>query len=273
MDCQEAQELLAAYALGSLPEEEGSLLLDHVRGCVACQGILLEDHEVLARLALMEPTQLATPPPDLFDRILESIGTQESAPRREGRPGSVPLGSPFSWRSLVPRPITALAVTPLILLLAALAAGVFLLAARVGQAERDAQALVLQTESQRELLRLAAAPGAARLDLSGTGEAPRAWGRLIFEPAKEEAAFLAMNLPPSPAGRVYQLWLVWGDQRADGGTFTVSPDGRVEVLVKAPWAMEKCEAAGVTLEPLGGSKEPTGPRMLRGERDGAPQGW
>ena len=71
-----------------------------------------------------------------------------------------------------------------------------------------------------------------------------------------EAVIVTEDMPPPPAGKVYQLWL---DQPGEGmvsaGVMPVEPDQTVLLTGDAATAT----AAGITVEPAGGSTSPTSP--------------
>lgn len=72
------------------------------------------------------------------------------------------------------------------------------------------------------------------------------------------------GLEPCPMGRVYQLWFVGPDGRAfSAGTFEVESGVHVELTSET--MPEGTRAVKVTLEPRGGSEQPTGPEVLLGD--------
>jgi anti-sigma-K factor RskA len=75
---------------------------------------------------------------------------------------------------------------------------------------------------------------------------------------------LVAGMPQLPPGRVYQLWLVAKGQRQNGGTFTVDAAGSGLLLVRSALPLTAYDAAGVTVEPAGGSPGPTSPRVIGG---------
>ena len=78
--------------------------------------------------------------------------------------------------------------------------------------------------------------------------------------------FTASNLPPLPAGRVYQLWVASPDgQRMSAGLLTwTDKAGNGYTLIKCPETLSRWQSFGVTEEPSGGSQTPTGSRLLGG---------
>lgn len=71
-------------------------------------------------------------------------------------------------------------------------------------------------------------------------------------------------MPPLPAGKTYQLWMLIGGSPVSAGTFNTGPGGRA--MLHGQLAADALEASAfaVTLEPAGGSNKPTGPKYLLG---------
>lgn len=72
------------------------------------------------------------------------------------------------------------------------------------------------------------------------------------------------DLEPCPQGRTYQLWFVRGDGTSvDGGILDVKHG--IELEVTSDSMPDGTIAVHVTLEPAGGSQEPSGPTVLYGD--------
>lgn len=72
------------------------------------------------------------------------------------------------------------------------------------------------------------------------------------------------DLEPCPQGRTYQLWFVLADGTSvDGGILEV--EHGVELEVTSDTMPEGTTAVHVTLEPAGGSAQPSGPMVLYGD--------
>ncbi len=122
------------------------------------------------------------------------------------------------------------------------------------------------------LLLILAAPGmfAARpsatprvIPLQGTKAAPEAEGYLILEDG--QALLVTKGLAVPPEGQVYQVWFVDAmERRMSGGTFRTHPRPYGVYTVTAPLNLYAYVRIGVTLEPEGGSPQPTGPQVLQG---------
>jgi anti-sigma-K factor RskA len=71
-----------------------------------------------------------------------------------------------------------------------------------------------------------------------------------------QAAVSVRGLPPAPEGKTYQLWYVGSDEVArSAGLLTTGSDGRGELLLQGD--ANSAAAVGMTLEPAGGSTQPT----------------
>ena len=99
--------------------------------------------------------------------------------------------------------------------------------------------------------------------LAGLEAAPNSQGRLIVDAESRRAVFLAGQLPPLEAGRVYQLWSLKDGQPASAGVFeTVAGGTAIHVVEDVPETTP--DAWAVTIEPEGGVPAPTGPMVLQG---------
>lgn len=82
---------------------------------------------------------------------------------------------------------------------------------------------------------------------------PNGWGGII--------AFRGMT--PPPAGQVYQLWMIEGDQTLPGPTFM--PDAAGEAMVQVPGEAATSQAMAITMEPEGGSDTPSTTPIMQGD--------
>jgi anti-sigma-K factor RskA len=107
------------------------------------------------------------------------------------------------------------------------------------------------------------APDVARVDLAGQAVAPTATARAFWSRSRG-MVFTASNLPPLPAGKTYQLWVVTGQGPISAGLLTLDAQGGANETIKTPVDIPQPVAMAVTIEPLGGSPGPTGERYLVG---------
>jgi hypothetical protein len=146
------------------------------------------------------------------------------------------------------------------------------LAVRVQQLERENVSYresIARLERQLNVnLRLAAfltSPSLKLVKLRSTEAGGRAIGQ-AFVVEGERAVFYASNLPPLPAGRTYQLWLLRGRSPAivSGGIFRPEAGRQLTVEVADPGRVSDIRGLAVTDEPEGGSPGPTGHKFLVG---------
>ncbi len=234
MSHEVVQELIPAYALGALDQDERSLVVAHLDECPACRT-LLNDYQAIGT-SLLYTVPLIAAPPGLTDDLRRRI----ARPRSQTRPRR-------AWFAFLRRPAyLALAVSLVLLLTTNL-----YWSSRLAQAERQAALLVELLQAPSIPLR----PDTDASQASGVLYAPR-WGRV--------ALLVVRDMPPLPADKAYQLWLVRSGQRENGGLFRVNRDGSGFLLVKSPRPLQEYEAVGITAEPAGGSPGPTSPRVIGG---------
>jgi anti-sigma-K factor RskA len=221
---EELAGLIGPYVLGAVSDEERELIRSHLMSCEDCMRDADAFEQVSSSLALaVEPEPL---PRGFADRVLQQVSAERGAPAGPPRP---------AWRRwLGGRPAIYAALALLVVLL-----GAGLLDARRDQNRTE---LVLQALLRQRGMGLRGESGAL--------------GRMI--PTSEGGLFVVAGLKPTPEGRVYQLWLLARDCAScpptSAGTFDVS-DG--VATVETERALDDVGGVAVTLEPDGGSPEPT----------------
>jgi anti-sigma-K factor RskA len=120
-----------------------------------------------------------------------------------------------------------------------------------------------QLARSRDVSDMLASPEASVMQLTGKEAAPRARAVVAYERSTGRAALLASGLPPAPAGRAYQLWLIAENKPMPGGTFKSDADGRARMSDRLPAGISK-PAFAVTLEREGGESAPKGEMFLLG---------
>lgn len=220
-------ELVGAYALGALDPAETAEFEAHLSGCDACREELASFDVVID--ALLEDDEDDAPvPANLAARIAAGVAvTPQVTPPVAAQESSNVV--PFLGRPLV-RLFAAVAA-----LLAVAGIGVALLSLGT---PKDA--------TLAELDRIREAPDATTVAL-GVGDA-----ELVY--SKTLGAFGATGTTPAlEAGQTYQLWIVNADGTIDPGpTF---PAG--DFTAAAPDSLADAVAIAVSVEPQGGSLQPT----------------
>ena len=253
--CEELQELYPAYVLDAVNDVDRARIEQHLPQCTHCAGAVAVYRPVADAMAFAAPA--ADPPADLKSRVLAA-----TMPHMLRTPPAPSLLAQLSagWSNLFRAPaFSAMA------LLWAIGLAVWNISLQNQVAQQAALSHQMSTEIsfQRDMLNTMAYANGEPMKLQGTQIASRAVGRL-YAPADETTLALIVNdLPPLPSGKVYQFWLVdvTGD-RTSGGTFTVDEQGRGWLLVHAPKPLSNYQGVGVTVEPAGGSQQPTGEKMM-----------
>ncbi len=81
----------------------------------------------------------------------------------------------------------------------------------------------------------------------------------------EHGSLVVDGLPLLDESQQYQLWLIRDGVRTSGGVFSVYDEGYGLLKIDAPDPLISYQAAGITIEPAGGSPGPTGERVLGGD--------
>ena len=218
----ELKALIAPYVLGAVPPEEQEEIRAHLLSCEECMGEADGYSAATANLAL------AVEPKPLPEGFSDNVVTlvQGDRPR---------VAAERPARRGISVPAFGIAA---LLVVAAVLTGVLVNVVGDLRAERRITAALLQGDAIR---------------LQGGG----AVGAVVRE--GDETLFVARDLSRAPGNDVYQLWFLAGERPVSAGTFEVS-DGRVVFRTGA--SLEGITGAAVTVEPPGGSEQPTSEPVL-----------
>jgi len=230
-------ELLPAYALDGLDEAEKRHVDEHLTGCFFCRAELRAYQDVTGQIAFLAPEAL--PAPDLHSRLADRI--QGLKPTRPSPSHQQPSRPPLIRRLM---PIGAIMG---LVLIVALALSNLLLWQRLNHLEV-----------------LAGPLGMKAVTLQNTQEAPQASAFVIISSDGENGVLVVDELPELEAGREYQLWLVRDQETISGAVFSVDETGYRGLRIEAPELLLNYSAVRVTIEPEGGSLQPTGAEVLNG---------
>lgn len=246
-------EDVAVYALGSLPADQVQKVRAHLETCAACR----EEYEQLRPAAgavgyaaeacadLEHGAVVASPL--LKARIMQQIRRDSAAPPTSNV-GEMRAVRPIVW------PAYAVAAACLII---ALVTGILNIS--LNDQIRQKNATIAQTGTlNRKLLHELAYQRTALADLVSPdslhytvdhGQVVRHGNRL----------YLAMDaLPPPPRGKVYQAWTVRNGAARMSPSVTFVPNRDGVAVVPIPVDASTIAAVAVSVEPDGGSKQPTG---------------
>lgn len=96
------------------------------------------------------------------------------------------------------------------------------------------------------------------VSVKGTDVQPHAHGQLIADPKEQSAVLVISGLPKLEANKTYQVWLIEGNKPVSAGLLTVDENGQGVVIVTSEEAISSFKALAISIEPEGGSPQPTG---------------
>jgi anti-sigma-K factor RskA len=95
-------------------------------------------------------------------------------------------------------------------------------------------------------------------------EAPQANAKVMWDTKTQRWVIYIFDLPAAPSDKDYQLWYVTKDAKISAAVFRPDEQGRTVLkLTLPPDALSGLAATAVTLEPKGGSPQPTGKFYLK----------
>lgn len=272
MTQEQVKELLPAYALGVLSDEEASQVGESLRQTPTNQHEFAVWQEVVAELAFASET--LEPPAQLRPQILSQIRqNQVVTPFSAQKSNVVPMPPRQNLRAVKPTPLAAnynywLALAAGLALAALL--GALFTVWRKNQSLQDenreiAEQLRLSNEAlTAERARYEALLGAdgRGISLQGTSVAPKAHAYLSYNVKNGQASLAVNDLPPAPTGKSYQIWFINESQTIPGQLFNTNGQGFVQLNLQVPDNALRAKTFAVTLESQYGATAPTGEKYL-----------
>lgn len=137
----------------------------------------------------------------------------------------------------------------------------------IGTLERQAQrisSLQSHIRFQEEILNLVQVAGPDHVTLNGTPSFPEVSARIYLDRKREEAAVVITNAPPKSGGD-FQLWILDNTSVVSGHVVRTTGEEEVWGLASLNGIRKRTQGFLVlTLEPLGGSSEPSQQILARG---------
>jgi len=244
------------YALGALTAAERAEFEAHLAVCAACAA----DVRALAPVAAGLAAAVAgpVPSPALRDRVMAKVS----------RPQAPPSYSRSGWlaaaASIIFATVFGLSAVRMRDRVTTLEAQLRDATIRADANEQRVADLRKSADGVVSMINVMLAPDVARVELAGQPAAPSASARAFWS-RQRGLVINAANLPPLPAGRTYQLWVLTA-QPAPISAGLLRPDssGRASVMFNTPVDIPQPTAMAVTIEPEGGVASPTGDRYLVG---------
>ena len=96
------------------------------------------------------------------------------------------------------------------------------------------------------------------VSLKGTDVQPHAHGQLVVDPKEQSAILIVSGLPKLEANKTYQVWLINGGAPVSAGLLSIDENGQGVVIVTSDESIGSFKALAISVEPQGGSPQPTG---------------
>jgi anti-sigma-K factor RskA len=251
MNNERFEDLKDAYVLDALPEEERRKFEEFLAAHPERQAEIDELGAVAGLLAFSPEEQ--EPAPELRERIMEVVEA-EAAPRSESR-GSVfaRLAGYIGARGL--------ALGAAALLIVGLLSWNLLLQNQVEDLQGQVQNSQGQVEDLQAQVQDAQAQQTQTIQLSGTW-ANQGADAEVASISDNRIVLVADDLPSVPEGQTCQIWVIKGDVPEPSGLFQ---PGGTETAAPITTPTKKGDTIAVTVEPAGGSEQPTTDPVLSAE--------
>jgi anti-sigma-K factor RskA len=245
-------DLVAPYVLGALEPDELDWVEAHLAACPTCRLAVEEAAEVVDLLAFAAP-ELAPPSQvrsDLFARINNVVPAPRARPR-----------STTAWWSHWWRPVAIAASLGLILVLTGTTV---MMQMQLESAREETRTLAPRATQEAQIVSFLATSEATKVSLRSPTDQSAASGTLLLDYEQSRLMLMATQLPPLPRDMSYQIWLAYENERFSAGLFQPRADGVATHEMTMPDYMPLYRWIFVTVEPAGGSAEPTGAIVLTG---------
>jgi anti-sigma-K factor RskA len=225
----DVHHLAAAYALDALDDHEREAFESHYHSCEVCHT---DVHDFRRTLTQVSSAMASPPPRSLKDRVLAEVSVT-----RQLSPSIVPIDLAAHRRAR--RVAVTFAAAAAVI---ALVVGLVAITGRQQSTYADELAHVMEQPDARMV---------ALQNKSGTaGSFKVAWSKGLGE-----AVLIGENLPPAPADKAYELWLVTPQQSMAMSVLDPATRGSVHRTLKAS---ADPSAWAITVEPKAGSPVATG---------------
>ncbi len=273
MTPEEREDLLAAYALGTLSGPDAHAVEDLVRSDRGAAEDLRGYHEVVDLIALSVPLRRADPA--LRTRVMDAARRETRQRRRFNvrefagwitAAAACLVALAWGWR--VEQSVTRLeqrnAELTAVVESDAKQVAQLVVAAGAGFTGEGLKRQIEDTqETQQVMLAVTTDPQARNSPLLPTPSGHDAHGRYVWSESATAGVVVAKDLPPLPFGSVYQAWLLQGTTAVSAGTFVPDENGSAEVVLR-PTSNIEPSTIMIAVAPEGGSAGVGRPVVLVG---------
>ena len=247
-------ELAAAYALGATTPDETAAIEAALPTSPELAAEVASFREVAAEMAQLTPV---APSASMRGRLLDRV-------HRERAVASPARGTvPSRWRDRG----GYIAAAAAILIIASLGTELFLMSRRVRELDRLRLAAEVHAAHREQTLNtLLYGEEALRVIHLKAADTLTGPGIQFFWNEKQHSGVVhAFRLPPAPANHAYQVWAIVDGKPASVKVFNSDLDGHALIEgLDMPSTSRGVTLIAVTLEPAGGSSQPTTEPFLKG---------
>jgi anti-sigma-K factor RskA len=255
MNYERFEDLKDAYVLGALPEEERRSFEDYLAAHPERQAEIDELGAVAGLLAFSPQEQV--PSPELRSRVMEIVEAEAQPRRVRDRSTFTRVGDYLSVRSLA-LGAAVLLVIGLLSWNVLLQGQVEDLQGQVEDAQGQVQNLQAQVEDARNQRQLKQSP---TIKLEGSW-ADQGANAVVASINENQVILVARDLPSVPEDRTCQIWVISDEVPRPSGLF--QPDGNM-TATPITNSITNADVIAVTVEPAGGSEQPTSDPVLLAE--------
>lgn len=226
----ELHSLTGAYVVNAIDEDERVSFEVHLDACPGCAAEVVSLRDALGELSHSTAVQA---PAELRASVLGAISQMPSVPQN-----ITPL-RPRSSKSWV-WPVAAAACA--VIAIAGISWGFVQQRGATQNAERiSAITTVLGGSDTVTVI--------GPIGASGTAS-------IVYSKAEQKLLLIGNDIPAPPDDKTYQLWMI-NDKGAATSAGVFAPDARGKVLLQASGDLVDAAQMGISVEPAGGSDQPT----------------
>jgi len=241
MNCDELRDHYDLYALDIAEEPERSEIRLHLnRGCEVCMAGVKPSLGTAALIGATAPA--AEPSSQLRSRILASVGFED---RRAGwLSGWIPG---WAW-------VAAIAALCMVAVYLGVTGQQYAQTAARLRSEMREQAA--QIAGLTEAFAILSGPNTTETSFGGVQPKPPQ-GKVFLSPTRG-VLLIASNLPPAPANKIYEMWIIpKGAKPVPAGLFQSQANGRAMHVQPGAVDVASTAAVAVTVENEAGADQPT----------------
>jgi anti-sigma-K factor RskA len=248
MTCDELRNHYDLYALDIAEEPERGEIRTHLqRSCEVCMAGVKRSLETVTLIGASAPW--AEPSRQLRRRILASVGFEQRA------------GMPW-WAS-------ALAIAGLAMVALYLGVSSKQYEQTAARLRTELRQQTAQIASLTEAFAILSGPNTTEASFGGAQPMPPQ-GKVFLNPVNG-VLLIARNLPATPAGKIYEMWIIpKGANPVPAGLFQ-SQDGRAMHVQSGAVNVATTAAVAVTVENQAGAGQPTTQPVIVAELPAAPR--